>query len=39
VWLSQRDFWARRYARLPGWLAEHCDLRPLAEALGLPWTS
>jgi len=38
-WLSQRDFWARRYARLPGWLAEHCDLRPVARALGLSsWT-
>lgn len=37
-WLSQRDFWARRYARLAGWLAEHCDLRPVADALGLPWT-
>jgi adenosylcobyric acid synthase len=34
-WLSQRDFWARRYARLAGWLAEHCDLRPVAHALGL----
>jgi adenosylcobyric acid synthase len=34
-WLSQRDFWARRYARLAGWLADHCDLRPVAAALGL----
>jgi adenosylcobyric acid synthase len=33
-WLSQRDFWARRYARLGGWLAAHCDLRPVAAALG-----
>jgi adenosylcobyric acid synthase len=35
-WLSQREFWARRYDRLAGWLAEHCDLRPMAAALGLP---
>ena len=35
-WLSQRDFWARRYAQLSGWLAEHCDLRSVATALGLP---
>jgi adenosylcobyric acid synthase len=34
-WLSQHDFWARRYARLASWLAEHCDLRPVADALGL----
>jgi adenosylcobyric acid synthase len=34
-WLSQREFWARRYARLGEWLAEHCDLRPVAKALGL----
>ena len=35
-WLSQREFWAKRYHRLAGWLAEHCDLRPVAAALGLP---
>jgi adenosylcobyric acid synthase len=34
-WLSQRDFWARRYHRLADWLASHCDLRPVASALGL----
>jgi adenosylcobyric acid synthase len=34
-WLSQRDFWARRYERLPGWLATHCDLTAVAAALGL----
>jgi adenosylcobyric acid synthase len=34
-WLSQREFWAHRYARLAGWLADHCDLRPVAAALGL----
>jgi adenosylcobyric acid synthase len=35
-WLSQRQFRLRRYARLADWLAEHCDLRPVAAALGLP---
>ena len=35
IWLSQRDFWAGRYARLGGWLNQHCDLRPVAKALGL----
>lgn len=35
AWVSQRQFWAARYARLPGWLAEHCDLRPVAAALGV----
>jgi adenosylcobyric acid synthase len=34
-WLSQREFWARRYQRLGPWLAEHCDLRPVAAAIGL----
>jgi adenosylcobyric acid synthase len=34
-WLSQREFWARRYDCLAGWLAEHCDLAPVAAALGL----
>ncbi|MFN4258213.1 MAG: cobyric acid synthase [Gemmataceae bacterium] len=34
-WLSQRDFWARRYAHLPDWLEAHCDLRPIKAALGL----
>lgn len=34
-WLNQRDFWKRRYNRLAGWLAEHCDLRPVASALDL----
>jgi adenosylcobyric acid synthase len=35
AWLSQRDFWAQRYQRLGSWLAEHCDLAPVATALGL----
>jgi adenosylcobyric acid synthase len=35
-WLSQRQFRLRRSARLADWLAEHCDLRPVAAALGLP---
>jgi adenosylcobyric acid synthase len=35
-WLSQRDFWARRYDGLAGWLERHCDLAPVAAALGLP---
>jgi adenosylcobyric acid synthase len=34
-WLSQREFWTGRYRRLSGWLREHCDLRPVAHALGL----
>jgi adenosylcobyric acid synthase len=34
-WISQREFWTRRYARLAGWLAAHCDLRPVAEELRL----
>jgi adenosylcobyric acid synthase len=39
AWLSQREHWTRRYAQLPAWLAEHCDLRPVAQALELPpWT-
>ena len=37
-WLSQRAHWARRYERLADWLAAHCDLAPVAAALGLsPW--
>jgi adenosylcobyric acid synthase len=32
-WLSQREFAARRYARLGSWLAEHCDLRPVLERM------
>ena len=35
AWLGQREFWSRRYRRLAGWLREHCDLRPVSEALGL----
>jgi adenosylcobyric acid synthase len=35
-WLSQHEFWARRHERLGRWLASHCDLRPVAAALGLP---
>jgi len=35
-WLSQRQFWAGRYDRLAGWLKAHCDLAPVAAALGLP---
>jgi adenosylcobyric acid synthase len=35
-WLSQRQFRLRRCARLADWLAEHCDLGPVAAALGLP---
>jgi adenosylcobyric acid synthase len=34
-WLSQREFWSRRYARLGTWLAEHCDVDMVARALGL----
>jgi adenosylcobyric acid synthase len=34
-WLSQREFWARRYQRLAGWLATHCNLLPVAKALNL----
>jgi adenosylcobyric acid synthase len=34
-WLSQREFCTRRYERLANWLAAHCDLRPVAEALDL----
>jgi adenosylcobyric acid synthase len=38
AWLSQRDFWARRYQGLAGWLAANCDLAPVTSALGLkPW--
>lgn len=32
-WLSQREFWTRRYQRLADWLTIHCDLGPVAEAL------
>jgi adenosylcobyric acid synthase len=35
AWLAQRELWSRRYARLADWLATHCDLRPIAAALGL----
>jgi adenosylcobyric acid synthase len=35
-WLSQRAFWSERYRCLAGWLASHCDLRPVANALELP---
>jgi adenosylcobyric acid synthase len=35
-WVSQRAFWSERYRRLAGWLASHCNLRPVADALGLP---
>ena len=34
-WLSQREFWAHRYDQLAGWLEEHCQLAPVAGALGL----
>jgi adenosylcobyric acid synthase len=34
-WISQRNYWAGRHATLGSWLAEHCDLRPVAEAMGL----
>ena len=34
-WLSQREFWGRRFARLGEWLAAHADLRPVTEALEL----
>jgi adenosylcobyric acid synthase len=33
-WVSQREFWERRYDRLPTWLAAHCDLQPVARAMG-----
>jgi adenosylcobyric acid synthase len=32
-WLSRREFAARRYAVLAGWLEKHCDLRPVLEKL------
>jgi adenosylcobyric acid synthase len=35
AWRAQREVWLRRYARLADWLATHCDLRPIAAALGL----
>lgn len=35
AWISQREFWSRRYRRLGGWLQEHCDLQPVKEALDL----
>jgi adenosylcobyric acid synthase len=34
-WVGQREHWSRRYAALPGWLTAHCDLHPVARALGL----
>jgi adenosylcobyric acid synthase len=34
-WISQREFWTRRYDGLSAWLTAHCDLKPVAEALGL----
>jgi adenosylcobyric acid synthase len=34
-WLSQASFWERRYQGLGAWLQAHCDLRPVAAALGL----
>jgi adenosylcobyric acid synthase len=34
-WLSQREFWTRRYERLADWLKAHCDLNPVVHALGL----
>jgi adenosylcobyric acid synthase len=34
-WLSQREFWSRRYRRLGSWLADHCDLKPVVRALEL----
>ncbi len=34
-WVSQREFLARRTAGLGRWLERHCDLRPVAAALGL----
>jgi adenosylcobyric acid synthase len=30
-WLSQREFWSRRYNDLAGWLQRHCDLQPIAK--------
>jgi adenosylcobyric acid synthase len=39
-WVSQREYWAARYARLGGWLTKHCDLRPVGKVLGLStWNS
>jgi adenosylcobyric acid synthase len=39
-WLSQRAFWASRADALAGWLTAHCDLAPVAAALGMPsWKS
>jgi len=35
TWLSQQEFWASRYRRLAGWLAQHCDLTPVRAALQL----
>jgi adenosylcobyric acid synthase len=35
-WLSQRQFRQQRSAGLADWLAAHCDLAPVAAALGLP---
>ncbi len=35
-WISQRDFWAGRFAYLGEWLRQHCNLNPIAAALDLP---
>ena len=35
AWISQREFWSRRYRRLAGWLQQHCDLQLISEALGM----
>jgi len=35
AWLGQREYWTHRYRQLGGWLREHCDLRPVSEAMGL----
>src|SRR5262249_35172671 len=34
-WLAGRAAWARRHDHLAGWLTAHCDLGPVARALGL----
>jgi len=34
-WISQREFWIRRYERLGAWLTKHCNVQPVADALGL----
>ncbi|MCI0460199.1 MAG: cobyric acid synthase [Gemmataceae bacterium] len=35
TWLAQRAYLARSHERLGRWLEGHCDLRPVAAALGL----